>query len=160
MFSGCNQKASYSPGLYVDKVSGEVRLEGEEPQKVFILVQQKHRTFLEQGNQPLFTETARLLHPDSTGHYSISFKSEVVEIRLSFFSEGYLMDRAVFQQTFGVGDIEYNTELGKSGNWKKDFVLLVRPFLSGFILEKEYHMSDYDQLFLGNWLSEAERKLP
>lgn len=154
---GCSDQVKYHAGLVTGSVAGKILLDPDlGKEHIFILVQEHHRTFIKTSEGYLIRISASVAHPDENGYYSIPFAAEVVRLDLRVVARGYQVVFFSFNRTLGIGRYEYNKTLTRAPNWRDSFFLLIKPVLSEYITEERYLMKRFDQLFLGNWLSETE----
>ncbi|MCP4750341.1 MAG: hypothetical protein GY866_05585 [Proteobacteria bacterium] len=160
LIAGCSDKVTYHPGLVTDRIEGKIILDSNSKQEQpFILVRKHNRTLIETSDGYLHRISASIVHPNKDGFYTIDFETAVDRMDLMFLARGFQTNYFSFRRTLGIGKYEYNVGLEEDPNWKDTFFLLIKPTLSEYITEQRYRMKNYDQLFIGNWISEIEKGL-
>ena len=159
---GCYQESlKYRPGWGTQWIDGTLLEESEDvlKSKGFIVVLEYFSQFIQFENEsPLYMPKARLVFPEVDGRFRIHFDLEASAIELVFVASGYTMQRFRFRRQIGVGKLHFDAKLPHSETWRNQFLLQTGPFLENFILEQRYHMPDYQQLFLGEWLDYERSK--
>lgn len=157
---GCSGKIGYHVGFVTHSVTGKIKKEAvvNDPSKSFVMVKEHIRTFMSDSEGDLHRIAAKIVKADEKGFYNVSYDSDVSQVDLYYFEEGYMMDSESFRKTLGVGRYEYNPFLKKDHNFKNSYYLAIKPILSELITEPRYKLPLSDQEFLKNWMDQMESK--
>ena len=153
--TACAKNVSYHPGWVTKEIFGQL-----EPKDAFVLIERQDQTFMPSGSGGQQTRiSVALVQRNGKGEYHIQLPDETKGVSLLFIAQGYRPQRARFDRTLGVKAYEFDVTLEESKDWKGDFFLTLRPYLSRFITERRYAMKAEQQHFLGQWLNRNEDQL-
>ncbi|PCI29508.1 MAG: hypothetical protein COB67_03890 [SAR324 cluster bacterium] len=157
--AGCSGNVGYHPGIITQEVTGIVASESIDSEgAAFILVLQYNQTFLDSSQGRLKRVTAKIVHPDSSGHYRVRFDNGVSQLDLIFIKRQHLIASKSFSRTLGISSYEYHPLLRQDSHWEESFFFSLKPMLSEYITEERFFLPDSDQLFLGQWLNKSSEK--
>ena len=148
-------RAEFEVGWATKRIEGKMlSVRGNETgADSFIIVLEYFSRFVQQEDrQTLYIPRAKLVRPESGGHYEISFDLRASAIEAVFIADGHRLERFRFQRQIGIGELRYEARMKPLESWREHFILEVSPFLENFILEPRYKLAPAHQLFIGDWL--------
>jgi hypothetical protein len=156
ILTGCTKGVTYHPGVISNTVFGTLRVKTEQADAPsFILVIEHNQTFLTTDQHRYERLSAKIVHPDRSGHYQVKFNNGVVQLELMFIAPRHYLLTSRFNRTLGVEAYEFNPLLTIDPYWNENFDYSLKPVLAEYIIEPRFYMPDKDQLFLGKWLDSA-----
>ena len=153
--ASCSEQVGYQVGFVTREVTGKVEAEGGAAP--LVLVRMHLATFVESSQGRIHQPRAKLAYPDPKGVYLVYMEDEVDAVDLYYFAKGHKTAQASFSRTLGVKAYQFDVKLKTDPNPKNGYYLGLKPLLSGYITEPRYQLPPKDQLFLGQWMDQAEK---
>ncbi|KAK3604156.1 hypothetical protein CHS0354_001963 [Potamilus streckersoni] len=161
LLTGCSRYQYAVPGVSAQYIQGQVMpAPGEPADRLLIIAVERQKTFIEfKEKGQLKSERISVVRATPDGRYYYSWNSLAESVTLYMYQPGKLPARYVFNAGIGIGGFEYNRVMAEDRNWKDNARFLVKPFLTGFVVD-DHNITDIDRGIISDWLKYTEQPAP